>query len=483
MLIRFARVRISLLAGLLAWTAFSCAAAQPDKELSPDGVPQRLVLAIDGVPYGLFAELQQQGHFAAFRPVARMVAPFPSLSDVSFAAIGGNTPPAGYQVMRFDPISNRVVGNNLRSLSSQAHGNLPADSDPHSSWHRMIGYVAPYHVALQDLDQIGDELLESHKASFVGYLDQSDALLHVEGREGAIRFLLKLDRFLAGLQAAVRARTGRELLIDIVSDHGSTLVKGRNVRLDRQLRSCGFRRRSRIDNDSDVAYSLAGIIGSVAINARPGRLEDVGHCLAGADGVDLVAITRGDRVAILTGSGEEAELWPTPGASEAYSYRNLRGDPLDLLGADVASGTRSFAEAELFARTADAPYPDPLRRLWRAFHGAVQQPTPILVSLSDGREAAFRTVRALAAVRGRAGTHGSISRAASLGVFTSNWRDVADTDCWRVNEALFGQATHAALAQRADTWPTANTPVTNRQSPPTPAHGHSGGPTAGARGR
>ena len=483
MLLRLAIVRILLLTGLLSWAAFSCAAAHPDNELSPDGVPQRLVLAVDGVPYGLFAELQQQGYFAAFRPVARMVAPFPSLSDVSFAAIGGNTPPAGYQVMRFDPISNRVVGNNLRSLSSQAHGNLPADSDPHTSWHRMIGYVAPYHVALRDLDQIGDELLESHKATFVGYLDQSDALLHVEGRQGAIRFLLKLDRFLADLQATVRARTGRELLVDIVSDHGSTLVKGRNVRLDKQLRSCGFRRRSRIEADTDVGYSLAGIIGSVAINARPARVDEVGRCLAGADGVDLVAIAQGDRVTVLSSSGEEAELWPTPDTTEAYSYHNLRGDPLRLLGSDAASGTRSFAEEELFARTADAPYPDPLRRLWRAFHGAVQEPTPILVSLKDGREAAFRTVRALAAVRGRAGTHGSISRASSLGVYTSNWRDVADTDCWRVNEALFGQATHEALAQRASTWPTANTPITNRQSLPTPAHGHSGGPRAAVRGQ
>lgn len=483
MLIASTCVRMLLLAGLLALTAFSCAAAQPDNDLSPDGVPQRLVLAVDGVPYGLFAELQQQGHFAAMRPVARMVAPFPSLSDVSFAAIGGNTPPVGYQVMRFDPVSNHVVGNTLLSLSSQAHPNLPADSDEHSPWHRMIGYVAAYHVALHDLDRIGDELLESHKATFVGYIDQSDALLHVEGRKGAIRFLLKLDDFLADLQARVRARTGRELLIDIVSDHGSTLMKGRNVRLDRQLRSCGYRRRSRIENDSDVAYSLAGIIGSVAINARPARVDDVGRCLARADGVDLVAITRNDRVAVLTGSGEEAELWPTPGASEAYSYHNLRGDPLRLLGTDAASGTRSFDEAALFARTADAAYPDPLRRLWRAFHGAVQQPTPILVSLSDGREAAFRTVRALAAVRGRAGTHGSMTRAASLGVFTSNWREVADTDCWRVNDALFGPATIAALAQRASTWPTAHTPVTNRQSPPTPARGHSGGPTAAVRGR
>lgn len=421
----------------------------PSQTASADALPQRLVLALDGIPYELFAELQQQGHFTDFRPAARMVAPFPSLSDVSFAAIGGSAPPAGYQVMRFDPTLNKVVGNTLFSLSSQAHPNIPADSSEHSSWHRMIGYVAAYHVAIFDMHRIGEEVLASHKPIFVAYLEQSDAVMHVEGRDGGTRFLLELDRFLQQLQAEVRARSGRSLMVDIVSDHGSTMERGRNVPLEAALRDCGYARRKRIEADDQVAYSYAGIIGSVAITARPTQVDTVAHCLAPLEGVDLVAVDHGDHVLVLAADGA-AEVRPAAGDEEAYLYRPLRGDPLGLAGG--ATGEQRFVEAELFRATVDAPRPDPLRRLWRAFHGAVAQPTPILVSLQDGREAGNETVRALAQLRGRAGTHGSMTRRASLGVIASNWQDVSDVDAWRAHTRLFGRDTELAASAVAQSW-------------------------------
>ena len=119
---------------------------------------------------------------------------------------------------------------------------------------------------------------------------------------------------------------------------------------------------------------------------------------------------------------------------------------------DAKPQERSFAEEALFHATVDAARPDPLRRLWRAFHGAVKQPSPVLVSLADGHEAGNRAVRALAMMRGRAGTHGSMTRSSSLGVFASNWRDVTDVDSWRACTALFGpvvlQAAREAGAER-----------------------------------
>jgi hypothetical protein len=86
-----------------------------------------------------------------------------------------------------------------------------------------------------------------------------------------------------------------------------------------------------------------------------------------------------------------------------------------------------------------------LRRLWWAFHGDVKEPSPILVSLADGYEAGNTEVRALAGIRGRAGTHGSMTRLASLGVFASNWRDVDDVDARGANDALFGAGTVTAM--------------------------------------
>ena len=421
---------------------------------SPDGVPQRLVLALDGVPYRMFVRMQAEGHFSDFRPVARMVSSFPSLSGVSFGAIGGGQIPEGYQEMRYDADSNKVVGNTLYTLSGRAHQNLPADNAPHTLTHRLVGYMAPYRMAHRDLDRIRAELLASHKSGYVAYLAQTDVILHVDGEDTGVRFLADLERWLADLQSDVRARTGRGLMVDLVSDHGSTLVQGREVDLPGRLRTCGLRRNDTLADPRDVAYSLAGIIGSVAVSARPAQVESVARCFAGADGVELVAVERGTRVGVLGADGSEAELWLLGGARERFGYRSIQGDPLGLLGAPgttVRAGTqREFDGDAQFRASLDAHYPDALRRLWRAFHGSVKDPSPILLSLADGREAGYRTVRSLAWVRGRGGTHGSLTGHASLGILASNWRDVGDVDCWSAHEVLFGAATIAAAHRRAD---------------------------------
>lgn len=434
----------ALLGLLLALAAGGTMADEPSPPLSSDGAPQRLVLALDGIPYEVFADLQQRGHFAAFKPAAKMVSTFPSLSDVAFAAIGGGEPPEGYQVMRFDPAQNKVVGNTIGSLGSRAHARDWVDSKNYSSLHRMVGYMAAYRVALNDLRQIGDDVLQSDRQTYVGMLGQSDPVLHVDGRAGAERLLLQIDAFLQDLQARVKARTGRELLVDIVSDHGSTMMKGRIVPLEEQFRACGFRRSDRIEDSRDVAYSLAGIIGSVAITTSPESTEAVARCLAGAEGVDLVAIDRGGVVGVLTSDGE-AEVRPAGTGREAYEYRALRGDPLQLALPVNVGGVAIFDQEAMLAETIDAPRPDPLRRLWRAFHGDVKQPSPILVSLADGYEAANPELRALASLRGRFGTHGSMTRLASLGVLVSNWRVVGDVNVQGANETLFGATTLGAM--------------------------------------
>ena len=54
----------------------------------PGSKPQRtVVIAIDAVPYVVFARLQRQGLFREFFPAARMIAPLPSLTNVGYAAI------------------------------------------------------------------------------------------------------------------------------------------------------------------------------------------------------------------------------------------------------------------------------------------------------------------------------------------------------------------------------------------------------------
>lgn len=465
---RWLRVPGLLLCLLLAALSPEGAHASP---ASRDAAPRRLVLALDGIPYDLVVELQAQGHLRQFQPAARMVSTFPSLSEVAFAAIGGGEPPDGYQYTRYDPVRNRVVGNTVASLNGRAHPKIAADSSGDSIPHRVLGYIASYRMALRDLRQIGREMLDSRKHTFVGYLGTSDPLVHLQGRDGARRFLLALDDYLIELQAQVRERTGRELLVDIVSDHGSTLVRGQVVPLRRELADCGYRRRARLALPRDVTYPSPGIVGSAALAVAAEDVDGVVRCLVRVEGMDLVAVDRGDAVGVLTADGE-AEIRLLDEATETYEYRPLSGDPLDLLTL-VASDRAAFAsiadspaasasagqglrlpETEWFALTRDSARPDPLRRLWRAFHGSVKHPAAVLVSLADGYEIGNPALLALSSLRGRYGTHGSMTRTASLGVLLSNWRPVPDVDAWGARDVLFGAPVLAASLQlEADSIP------------------------------
>ena len=176
---------------------------------------------------------------------------------------------------------------------------------------------------------------------------------HLHGREGAREFLLEVDAYLQQLQARVHERVGRALKIDIVSDHGSTMMPSQVVPVQDAFEACGFRRNMKMEGERDVAFALPGIVGSMAISVRPSQLEDAAKCLAPLEGVDLVAVNRGDAVGVVSADGE-AEVRQLRTAPERYGYRALRGDPLGLLALQPGPGTsREFDQDTLFALTRD----------------------------------------------------------------------------------------------------------------------------------
>ena len=72
----------------------------------------------------------------------------------------------------------------------------------------------------------------------------------------------------------------------------------------------------------------------------------------------------------------------------------------------------------------------------------------MLVSFVDGREAGNTQVRAFAGLRGRVGTHGSMTRLATLGVIASNWRNIEDVDSRGASQTLLGPDSHGNASRR-----------------------------------
>ena len=111
------RLRALVAAGLVVAGAYgSAVAACP----APDPArPRTLILALDGVPYRAVRAAREMGAFRGWPEPRPLVAPFPSMTNVGFAAIlepfGADRIP-GYEIRRFDPVRNEVTGGGLFSL-------------------------------------------------------------------------------------------------------------------------------------------------------------------------------------------------------------------------------------------------------------------------------------------------------------------------------------------------------------------------------
>jgi hypothetical protein len=349
----------------------------------PGSRPARtVVIAIDAVPHAVFARLQQQGLFREFFPAARMVAPFPSLTNVGYAAILRTAPSLGYEDKYYDPVANRVGGGVGDRLGNRYQQAAPFhelfDWEPPHLWGVAI-YYFPMTVSRAELHRIEEILHTSEDQELLLYFGGTDALGHVRGREGLEECLRLLDRVMRGFLAA----GGAERRVVLFSDHGTTAVPSRRMDLEAALAKGGYRLKSRLAAPGDVVAPAYGLVGAIPLYTRCGEEAGVARALARAPEVDFAAWREGDGVGAVSGGGA--------------------ADPLD--------------------RPQDR-YPDLRARVERGLRSYVAHPASVVVSLADGWHFGSGLFDALARMRG---THGSATADASVGFVASNVERLPET--------------------------------------------------------
>lgn len=342
----------------------------------PGSRPARtVVIAIDAVPHAVFAKLQREGLFREFFPAARMVAPFPSLTNVGYAAIFRTGPGLGYEDKFYDPVRNRVGGGVLERLSGEyariASFHEVFGWEPPRLWGAAI-YYFPMTVSRAELHRIEAILHSSDDRELVLYFGGTDALGHVRGWEGLEACLRLVDQVVHGFLAA----GGADRRVVLFSDHGTTAVRSKRLDLAAALRERGFRLRSRLERQGDVVAPAYGLVGAIPLYTRRGEESAVARAVAEAPGVDFAAWLEGGEVRAAAGGGSP--------------------DPLDL--------------------PADR-YPELRSRVARGLRDYVVAPASVLVSLADGWHHGSGFFDALVAIEG---THGSATADASVGFVASN---------------------------------------------------------------
>ncbi len=101
---------------------------KPDAMVDLDAIPtaqcRHLVIILDGFGYDVVKDYYDKGSLRMFHPPSRVIAPYPTLTDVSMEDILGYIPCQGFEAMYY----NRKAGNALKSVGKKGVV-LPGDND------------------------------------------------------------------------------------------------------------------------------------------------------------------------------------------------------------------------------------------------------------------------------------------------------------------------------------------------------------------
>jgi len=406
---------------------------------SPDSI-RHLILSLDGVGYALIQELKLRGHFASFHPPARLIAPFPTLTNPAFIEILrplGAPPSPGYEDYYYDPTANAMRGGFWHRFRRRTfiEGTFRELFDYHPSGVTMtLEYAAPPLSAWLDAQLSVQKALgrfaRSPEPVFIAYVSATDPLAHLGGAGLVRRFLAALDR---KLEQLLREHEGR-LHITLFSDHGNLFARYRRAELQEALRADGFRVGSRLEGDRSVVQPRYGLVGCAVFYVAEAQEPRVAEVLAVVPGVDLVAYHRHGMVYVVGPRGRAR----IERRGDRYRYLTFTGDPLQLvpildrLRAEGRMDEEGFvADADLFAATHAHSYPDALRRLWDGLTSIVQHPANVLVSLEDGYYEGSDLLDVFAILRA---THGNLRRAQTEGFVLTTAKALPEairaTDLW-----------------------------------------------------
>ena len=362
--------------------------------------PRRLLLCLDGVPLDLVRELRGRGMFERFNEPARLLSPFPTMTNVALAQMFRATPPPGYESFYFDRDERRLSGGVRKYLGRRTPDKVPSSYMDELDYQEPLAfefliYVATETVWRADMRRFRERFRAAPPSrDFFGFLKATDGLLHKCGPRRLSVALRSLDRLLGEIQT----HCGSETEIVLFSDHGMNLNENRRLPLQTHLRRAGFdlagdlrgpTSRPRVSTPAFGLCSFASLY--CAEETDPAGVADA---LADLGGLDFtVRREEGGRGVIVQGRrGRARVLRREDERGVAYRYEKIDGDPLLLdpalaaLAASGELGADGYApDAAWLAHTAEHLYPDAPANVYGSLCAPrVRHTADLLLSLDDG---------------------------------------------------------------------------------------------------
>lgn len=340
-----------------------------------------VIIMLDSIAYRTAMSMFRDGAFPFFRAPAKVIPPFPSMSEVIFSTLLHTAPQPGMINRHYDRRTGKV--NNMivrRALGKPVPMDIRLDYRL-AYWEGGMMFLSPrpwfgaeMHRAKQVVDENQLRVSILYFASTAGLVSKYGEAGAVEALDGIMQLCMQL---LYERQGAVK--------ISILSDHGHNYIKGRRFDVEAVLAEAGFNPTKRLRRPGDVVIDVDGMINYSGMHTHDPRA--VATILAEQDAVQIVSFLEGERVIVRDRHGEAAILR----RDGRYGYEPLThdvlgfGPVLEQLDAAGELDDEGMADAEAwFTATVDHEYPDAVHRLWRAFHGLAINPPDVMAALGDG---------------------------------------------------------------------------------------------------
>jgi hypothetical protein len=359
--------------------------------------PRRLLLCLDGVPFEVIRRAKERGLFDSFGAPARLLSPFPTMTNVALSTMLGATPPLGYESLYFDRDECGLRGGVSKYIGRRTPDKVPSSYMDDLDYQEplpfeFLVYVAPEAVWRADMRRFRDKFHAApQNRDFFAFLKGTDGLLHIRGPRRLGVALESLDRILREIVMVC----GSETEIVLFSDHGMNLQENKRVHLQTHLKLRGYQFSNELKQHRKKTVSIPafGLCGYAALYCGDtDSLSSVAGDLSDLEGVDFSLFRSGPESVTITGAAGVARIHRRSTGPVSYRYEQLEGDPLQLDAAvrelthDDAYDAAGFASDESwYEKTADHLYPDTLSNLFHSLYSPrVGHTADVLVSMRDG---------------------------------------------------------------------------------------------------
>jgi Type I phosphodiesterase / nucleotide pyrophosphatase len=369
--------------------------------------PRRLLLCLDGVPHKLIEGERSRGLFDGFKAPARLLSPFPTMTNVALSAMLGATPPAGYESLYFDRKARELRGGISKYVGRRTPDKVPSSYMEELDYQEPLPfefliYVAPEKVWRADMQRFRERFRAApQNRDYFAFLKATDGLLHAQGPARLAVALESLDKILK----EIRSYCGDETEIVMFSDHGMNLEENRRIPLASTLRRRGFK----------VVIPAFGLCSYAALYCDEDVIPEVARASVEVTGVDFAVYKDAADVVVESSRGQARIEYEA--ATDSYRYVIVSGDPLQL-----GSFPNTFAsDATWLERTAGHRYPNAVANVYKSlFTPRVKHTADVLISMDDGYYYGWNAFGRFVRLRA---THGNALQSSSNAFLMSTHRD------------------------------------------------------------